>query len=292
LGASYRAAASRPFAPARVGLQRAAGDGSDRRRFQGCRSRQIPDHIAVPEPRREELGGARSPRVYEPPRRPDAACRTILFDLLNEGDANRLDTWRSLAKSIPQLEAAGQVYFYILGLDGELIPIRPIGPRAAAGAAWLGTFDQELNKAMEKANGARPGGLDREDRAKRTYHQLEVVSNQLAALPGRRDLVWIANIMPAITNSLPCDGDWVDCGTYEIAYAPSAENWDNKFHKIRVTCERKGVKLQVQERYCVLPDSRAPGARQTEILKATYQRPSDAAGIGLGVRMLKKALTD
>ena len=216
----------------------------------------------------------------------------ILFDLLNEGDANRLDTWRSLAKSIPQLEAAGQVYFYILGLDGELIPIRPIGPRAAAGAAWLGTFDQELNKAMEKANGARPGGLDREDRAKRTYHQLEVVSNQLAALPGRRDLVWIANIMPAITNSLPCDGDWVDCGTYEIAYAPSAENWDNKFHKIRVTCERKGVKLQVQERYYVLPDSRAPGARQTEILKATYQRPSDAAGIGLGVRMLKKALTD
>jgi hypothetical protein len=72
--------------------------------------------------------------------------------------------------------------------------------------------------------------------------------------------------------------------TYEIAYAPSAENWDNKFPRIRIACDRKGVKLQVQERYYALPDTRAAGARQTEILRASDQRPSDTAGIGLGVK--------
>jgi len=277
----------------------------------------------------------------------------ILFDLLNEGDANRLDTWHSLAKSIPQLESAQPVYFYMLGLDGELVPIRPIESQAGASAAWPATFDKDLNQAMEKANVTRPAGLDREDRAKRTYHQLEVVSNQLATLPGRRHLVWITNMMPTITNSLPCDGDWVACGlyvahmavtfghdgtavnpdyysgvpqpttsydleqmalltggrayfsqgigetlrqiarnaanAYEIAYAPSAGNWDNKFHRIRVTVERKGVKMQVQERYYALPDARTAGARQTEILQASSQRPSDSAAIGLRVKVSPSA---
>jgi VWFA-related protein len=272
----------------------------------------------------------------------------VLFDLLNEGDSNRLNTWHSLAKSIPQLESAEQVYFYLLNLDGELVPVRAIGPQDA-GAAWLRTFDKELDKAMESANVTRPAGLDREDRAKKTYHQLEVVSNQLATLPGRRDIVWITNMLPSITSGAPCGGDWVECGlyvahmgvtlerdgvavnpyyssgvpqpttsydldqmalltggrtyylqdirevmkevarnavnSYEIAYAPSAGNWDNKFHRIRIGCDRKGVKLQVTERYCALPDTRSAGDRQKETLEAAYQRPADSAGIGLRVRV-------
>jgi hypothetical protein len=202
---------------------------------------------------------------------------------------------------------------------------------------------------MRKANLARPAGIDREDRTKRTYHQLEVISNQLATLPGRRDIVWITNTMPTITNSFPCGGDWVECGlyvahmgvtlgdhgvrvnpyyssgtpqptisyqleqmalltgghayylqdirqvmndvarnaanTYEIAYVPSPESWDNKFHKIRIACERKGVKLQVRERYYALPDARTGAERQKESLESCYQKPSDSAGIGLRVRV-------
>lgn len=273
----------------------------------------------------------------------------ILFDLLNEGDPNRLETWHSLLKSIPQLESAGQVYFYLLNLDGDLVPIHPVGPPGAGGAAWLGTFDKDLNKVMEGANGARPAGLDREDRAKRTYHQLEVVANQLATLPGRRDIVWITNLVPTITNAAPCGGDWIECGLYvahlgftleqdgvavnpdyasgvpqpttsydldqmalltgghsyylqdirevlkqiarnaaslyTIAYAPSAANWDNKFHKIRIACGRKGVKMQVRERYYALRDTRTAAERQKEIMLAVYQRPSDSADIGLSVKV-------
>lgn len=277
----------------------------------------------------------------------------ILFDLLNEADANRLDTFHWLSKSIPQLESAAQVYFYMLKLDGELVPIRPIGAQDAGDASWLGTFDQKLSKAIGNANLTRPAGIDREDWAKRTYHQIEVISHQLATLPGRRDILWITNMLPSITNSMPCSGDWVDCGLYvshmsvtlehdgaavnpyyasgvpqpttsddleqmglltggrsyyltdirkvieevsrsdanryEIAYAPPAENWDNKFHKIRITCARKGAKLQVRERYYALPDSRSPADRQKEALMAAYQRPFDAANIGLRVKVTPAA---
>ena len=273
----------------------------------------------------------------------------ILFDLLNEGQSNRLETWHRLAKSVTQLAVGGQVYFYVLNLDGDLLPVLPIEPQTGE----RGPFDQELNKIMDKANLARPAGLDREDRAKRTYHQIEIVSNQLATLPGRKDIVWITNTAPSITNSMPCAGDWVECGLYvshlavtlerdhvavnpdydsgapqptasydleqmalltgghayflhdirevvqeisrnaaneyEIAYSPPVSNWDNKFHRIRTACARKGVKLRVRERYYALPDSRSAADRQKDELTAAYQRPSDTADIGLGVKVTPTA---
>jgi len=73
--------------------------------------------------------------------------------------------------------------------------------------------------------------------------------------------------------------------TYSIAYDPSAENWDNKFHKIQVTCERKGVRLQVRERYYALPDSRPAADRQKAVLVAAFQSRSDASEIGLRTKI-------
>jgi len=273
----------------------------------------------------------------------------VLFDLMNESEANRVDTWHILAKSIPQVAPAGPLYFYLLNLRGELVPVHGIGPGPASDASWLQTFEADLDKAVNAANRARPQGIDREDRVKKTYHELEVLANQLAASPGRSDIVWITSIMPSITNSVPCNGDWVDCGlyvahtavtlerdgvavnpasfsgvvdqaagydleqialltgghtyfgppirevlqqlarnsanAYEIAYAPEAENWDNKFHKVRLTCERKGIKVQVQERYYALPDSRSGQERQQEALQAADYRPSDTSDIGLHVKV-------
>jgi len=303
--------------------------------------------------RRPAVSGSAALGLHEYTNRPGGIWPhsiAILFDLLNSSDANRVDTWHSLVKSIPLLESAEQVYFYVLNLDGELVPVHPIGPQGSGdGRTWLSTFENDLDSVMRSANRVRPAGIDREDLTKRTYHQIEVISNQLATLPGRRDIVWITNMMPTITNSFPCTGDWVECGlyvahmtvtldangvtvnpdfssgvpqpttsydleqmalltgghayylqdirevlkqvarnatnTYEIAFAPSAETWDNKFHNIRIACERKGVKLQVKERYYALPDTRPGAERQQEALLACSQRPSDCAGIGLRVKV-------
>jgi len=260
----------------------------------------------------------------------------ILFDLMNEGDANRLEVWRRLAKGMGENEPG--VYLYLLNLRGELVPIRPVSGHG-----------EDLDKAMAEANVSRPAGMDREDRAKKTYHQMEVLANQLAVLPGRREIVWITNGVPSITNAAPCSGDWVECGLYvphlattlqndgvavdpdyysgvpqptasydleqmarltggrvifgedireslqqiasaavgryAISYTPAGGSGDNKFHTVQVKCERKGVKMQVRERYYALPDARPAEERQQEKLAAAVEGQTDAAGIGLRVKV-------
>lgn len=69
--------------------------------------------------------------------------------------------------------------------------------------------------------------------------------------------------------------------SYSVFYDPSADNWDSKFHKVRVTTERKGIKLRVKQRYYALPDKRTDQARAQPVLAAAFQAPYDGPGIGL-----------
>ena len=227
--------------------------------------------------------------------------------------------------------------------------------------------------------------LGQEDQAKKTFHQLEVLGTQLAAFPGRRNIVWItAGLQNAYNSKLPCSGDWVDCalyvphlavtlaqanvavnplsnsrdvatGTtaiqqmdtrtdlgkpkvgggdvgmtgsqgaqgvdpaldltqmarltgghayfrqdigpvikqvatdansaYEIAYAPSADNWDGKFHVIRLASTRAGVKVQFRERYYALADARPAVERTRAVLMGAFQSPTDLAEIGVRTKI-------
>ena len=70
-------------------------------------------------------------------------------------------------------------------------------------------------------------------------------------------------------------------GIYTIAYAPPADGWDSKFHRVKISCERKGVKLQAKQHYYALPDQRPAAARQQALLVAAYQSSTDVAEIGL-----------
>ena len=314
----------------------------------------------------------------------------IIFDLMNENLADRMENWHTLSKSLAQLESGNSVYFYLLNLEGELVPIHAIGPPSADDATWPHDVSQVLDKAMKAASHGRPVHMGQEDQVKKTFHQLEVLAGQLAAFPGRRDIIWITDGMQNVYNTkLPCSGDWVDCALYvphlavtlaqadvavnplsysrdlstavnpmmtmdtkanpgkdqlvsvqningemgqqnaqgaqgsdpaldlaqmalltgghayfrqdiravlkqvatgdadsfEIAYDPSAANWDNKFHRIHITCERAGVKLQVRERYYALADARPAADRLKAALVEAFQSPSDMAGIGLRTKI-------
>jgi VWFA-related protein len=67
--------------------------------------------------------------------------------------------------------------------------------------------------------------------------------------------------------------------SYRIGYYLPAKNWDNKFHKLRVTCTRKGVHIQSKTGYYAW--RQAPGAKSEQANNSAISTTSDAAEIGL-----------
>ena len=71
--------------------------------------------------------------------------------------------------------------------------------------------------------------------------------------------------------------------SYQIGYYSSEDNWDRKFHKLRVTCKRKGVRVQAKSGYYALPETRELEAQQA--VDGAMSTPVDAAEIGLRVAL-------
>jgi len=275
----------------------------------------------------------------------------ILFDMINMVRADRLENWKALDKAIPQLESGEHVYFYVLNLEGVLVPIHPFGPPAADDKTWPQNVASVFDKAMKANSHVEGAQIGAEEQQKRTFKALEDLANQLALYSGRRDIVWVANGLTTVSDPklVGCSGDWVECalyvphlavtlagdnvavnpyalignlnadvnynmdqmafltgghfysrqdirtvanqvaqnaaGSYAIFYDPGADNWNNKWHHLHVTCERKGVKLQLRERYYAVADSRSPVDRMKVVLMQAFQSPTDLAEIGLSTKI-------
>ncbi|HEX4276250.1 MAG TPA: VWA domain-containing protein [Bryobacteraceae bacterium] len=69
-------------------------------------------------------------------------------------------------------------------------------------------------------------------------------------------------------------------GSYRIGYYAPPGNWDSKFHKLRITCSRKGVKLQSRSGYYAWPEP--PGTRAENAVDTALGAALDAGEIGLG----------
>jgi VWFA-related protein len=66
---------------------------------------------------------------------------------------------------------------------------------------------------------------------------------------------------------------------YQIGYEVQANNWDNKFHKLRVTSKRKGVRIQAKTGYYAW--KAAAGSHTASAFTAIAAAPFDAEEIGL-----------
>src|ERR1039457_171566 len=73
--------------------------------------------------------------------------------------------------------------------------------------------------------------------------------------------------------------------SYHISYEPPLGNWDGKYHKIRVSCARKGVKLETKQGYWAFADLAAPGDREKAALETVTASAFDATEIGLYARL-------
>jgi VWFA-related protein len=67
--------------------------------------------------------------------------------------------------------------------------------------------------------------------------------------------------------------------SYQIGYFPPESNWDDKFHKLRITCTRKGVKIQAKTGYYAWHEP--AGARSQQAIASVIATTFDAAEIGL-----------
>lgn len=71
--------------------------------------------------------------------------------------------------------------------------------------------------------------------------------------------------------------------SYQIAYYPPPSNWDDKFHKLRITCARKGVRIQAKTGYYAWRE--APGTHTNQAMMAALSARFDAAEIGLRAKL-------
>jgi hypothetical protein len=70
-------------------------------------------------------------------------------------------------------------------------------------------------------------------------------------------------------------------GSYVVGYYPKRQQSDGKFHKLRVTCARKGVRLLTKQGYWASPPQATPDQREQEAIAAAADRPFDDPAIGL-----------
>jgi len=184
-----------------------------------------------------------------------------------------------------------------------------------------------------------------------TLNELDEVAGQLAALPGRKNIVWITDGIPIALGALRSDtGEPIDFTpqlrllseqfdrsgvalypvrqvmlgspdamgsgagseatldelagltggrptgskdigpavrqamsdlrtSYQIGYYTPDESWDGKFHKLRVVCTRKGVRVQAKTGYYAWAEP--TGAKAQRAMAAAVSANDDAAEIGL-----------
>ena len=72
--------------------------------------------------------------------------------------------------------------------------------------------------------------------------------------------------------------------SYDMGYYPTSENWDNKFHKIRVTCRRKGVRIQTKTGYYAWKEN--SGTRAQMAFATAASTAFDSPEIGLRADVL------
>jgi hypothetical protein len=75
--------------------------------------------------------------------------------------------------------------------------------------------------------------------------------------------------------------------SYQLGYYAPLENWDGKFHKLRVTCKRNGVRVQAKTGYYAWPED--PDADGRQEVRAAVLQPFDAGEIGVRAALTSAA---
>jgi VWFA-related protein len=293
----------------------------------------------------------------------------ILFDLLNDRMSSKGYAWNEIVRTLGTLEQGDYVYLYLLGLDGAFYPVHPLPDAEMANkpddGAWLRDVKAKLDTAMNQASRVRPVEMtDVNYRVITTLNALAAISSRLAAIPGRKNLVWVTRGIPvSIGPRRSPTGDFIDYSvqiqrlatalersdiamypvdiappgmepggdasssagiaapaagmgsadtlqqfsdltggqaflnngvrdaikqatadahmSYLISYYPTKAGGDGKYHKIKVTCARKGVKVHSKVGYYAWGQPMLSRNDQEAVLDGAIGGQFDASQIGI-----------
>jgi len=320
------------------------------------------------------------PNTYsnELERQPGAATSltVILFDALNTPAMDQPYARAQLVKFLQQLQPQDRVAIISLGRSlrvlhdfssdiGSLVrAVRRQGPRPAteleASTAEVSDTGSEELDAIVNVMNDRLAYMYVERRVETTLNAMTAIADYLAALPGRKNLVWVSASFPfsygldRLGNSLnaghkvfylelarasravnnanvaiyPVDArglvgaaspllnltlDTVNelaartggrafydsndvMGsirqalddsrvTYVLGFYPKEEDWNAKFHRLRVQVKRSGVQVRFRQGYYANPDTTATAAGRSQLVTAAAQSPLEATQLGLTVRL-------
>ena len=303
----------------------------------------------------------------------------ILLDLLNLPPDQQGYARNQLVSVLKRLDSAEYVYLYLLTVHGP-IPVRGL-PEAQTEPSSAGNWTQNVQARLEDAVShvyRLAPDMYTEDRVGITYMALDALASRLAALPGRKSIVWISHGVPIMIGpqtsttgmiiqyepllrqlsatldsatisvypvadltasgltpsknlgvfdaqpetapvargtgpqpqaQVQATGGSVDTVSelatmtggrvqldnnigaavkeamedaqvnYTISYAPG--EWDGKYHKVRVACSRRGVKVLAKDGYFAYAAQASTAEQEKAALSAAAWSPFDAAGIGV-----------
>jgi VWFA-related protein len=79
-------------------------------------------------------------------------------------------------------------------------------------------------------------------------------------------------------------------GAYLLGYYPPPQNWDDTFHKLSVSCTRKGVRIQTEMGYYA--EAKSPEAQAQQAVDIVSSSDFDAPGIGMTARISRDSHDD
>jgi VWFA-related protein len=130
----------------------------------------------------------------------------ILLDRWNERLVMSSRSGIELGAAIQRLETAGNVYIYFLTNKGELAPVHPLPgvgedlhPAANPSPAELRA---ELDRGIQEYQGFRSRD-DLSVRIDTTFQALEALCAKMAALAGRKSLIWVTEGIPLTVRAGP-----------------------------------------------------------------------------------------
>jgi VWFA-related protein len=141
----------------------------------------------------------------------------VLFDLLNQSFTTRGGAQNYLIEGLRKLESADNLFLYLLTVRGQLYPVHPLPigntepPAKASDVPWTRDSKALVEQAVGQVYGLRGPNLDIDTRVRMTYAALENVARLLAAVRGRKNVVWVTHGVPiTLGPSADTANDFVD----------------------------------------------------------------------------------